>query len=150
MSKAVYAFLGVNVEGKKDILGLYLSESEGANFWLVGQLYICYRWCLNGFNQAIEAVYPKAEIQRCIVHQIRSSLRYVSWKDRKAVAKDLKTVYTANTQEDAQSALLEFDELWGKKYPHITQSWTNNWTELSTFFLTESASTRNTQNLSKS
>jgi len=89
---------------------------------------------LNGFNQAIEAVYPKAEIQRCIVHQIRSPLRYVSWKDRKAVAKDLKTIYTASTEEVAQIALTEFNDIWGKKYPHITQSWSNNWNELATFF----------------
>ena len=76
----------------------------------------------------------KAEIQRCIVHQIRSSLKFVSWKDRKAVAKDLKTIYSAATEEDAQLALTEFNDIWGKKYPHILQSWLNNWNELSTFF----------------
>ena len=79
-------------------------------------------------------LYPKAEIQRCIVHQIRSSLRYVSWKDRKAVARDLKTIYTAPTEEDAQLALTEFNDVWGQKYPHIAQSWLNNWNELTTFF----------------
>ncbi|RXJ84065.1 IS256 family transposase, partial [Arcobacter cloacae] len=89
---------------------------------------------LNGFNQAIQAVYPKAEIQRCIVHQIRSSLRYVSWRDRKAVARELKTIYTAPTEEDAQLALTEFNDVWGQKYPHIAQSWLNNWNELTTFF----------------
>jgi putative transposase len=104
---------------------------------------------LNGFNQAIQAVYLKAEIQRCIVHQIRSSLKFVSWKDRKAVAKDLKTIYSEATEEDAQLALTEFNDIWGQKYPHILQSWLNNWNELSTFFLTESASTRSTQNLFK-
>jgi putative transposase len=141
---AAYIMLGITIEGKKEILGIWIGENETSKYWLtllnelknrgVDDVLIFAIDGLNGFNQAIEAVYPKAEIQRCIVHQIRSSLRYVSWKDRKAVAKDLKTVYTASTEEDAQTALLEFDELWGKKYPHITQSWTNNWTELATFF----------------
>ena len=85
-------------------------------------------------NEAIQAVYPKAEIQRYIVHQIRNSLKFVSWKDRKQVAKDLKRVYTAPTEEDAQLALSEFDTIWGKKYPHIYQSWQSNWNELSTFY----------------
>jgi len=89
---------------------------------------------LNGFNEAIQAVYPKAEIQRCIVHQIRSSLKFVSWKDRKAVAKDLKSVYSAHNEEDAQLALADYNDIWGKKYPNITISWTNHWAELSTFF----------------
>jgi transposase-like protein len=141
---AAYIMLGITIEGKKEILGIWIGENETSKYWLtllnelknrgVDDVLIFAIDGLNGFNQAIQAVYPKAEIQRCIVHQIRSSLRYVSWKYRKAVAKDLKTVYTANTEEDAQTALLEFDELWGKKYPHITQSWTSNWTELATFF----------------
>jgi len=141
---AAYIMLGITIEGKKEILGIWIGENESSKYWLtllnelknrgVDDVLIFAIDGLNGFNQAIQAVYPKAEIQRCIVHQIRSSLRYVSWKDRKAVAKDLKTVYTASTEEDAQTALLEFDETWGKKYPHITQSWTNNWNELSTFF----------------
>lgn len=141
---AAYIMLGITLEGKKEILGIWIGENETSKYWLtllnelknrgVEDVLIFAIDGLNGFNQAIEAVYPKAEIQRCIVHQIRSSLRYVSWKDRKAVAADLKTVYTAATEEDAQSALLEFDELWGKKYPHITQSWTNNWNQLATFF----------------
>ncbi|WP_324171829.1 IS256 family transposase [Sulfurimonas sp.] len=83
---------------------------------------------------AIKAVYPKAEIQRCIVHQIRSSLKFVSWKDRKAVAKDLKSVYSSINEEDAQLALTDFNDIWGKRYPNITVSWTNHWAELSTFF----------------
>ncbi|MCG3686675.1 IS256 family transposase [Arcobacter lacus] len=141
---AAYIMLGVTLDGKKEILGIWIGENETSKYWLtllnelknrgVEDVLIFAIDGLNGFNQAIEAVYPKAEIQRCIVHQIRSSLRYVSWKDRKAVANDLKTVYTASTEEDAQTALLEFDELWGKKYPHITQSWTNNWNQLATFF----------------
>jgi len=141
---AAYIMLGITIEGKKEILGIWIGENETSKYWLtllnelknrgVDDVLIFAIDGLNGFNQAIEAVYPKAEIQRCIVHQIRSSLRYVSWKDRKAVAKNLKTIYTASTEEDAQSALLEFDELWGKKYPHITQSWSNHWNELATFF----------------
>ncbi|RXJ65126.1 IS256 family transposase [Halarcobacter ebronensis] len=141
---AAYIMLGITIEGKKEILGIWIGENETSKYWLtllnelknrgVDDVLIFAIDGLNGFNQAIQAVYPKAEIQRCIVHQIRSSLRYVSWKDRKAVSKDLKTVYTAHTEEDAQTALLEFDETWGKKYPHITQSWTSNWNELATFF----------------
>jgi putative transposase len=141
---AAYIMLGITLEGKKEILGIWIGENETSKYWLtllnelknrgVDDVLIFAIDGLNGFNQAIEAVYPKAEIQRCIVHQIRSSLRYVSWKDRKAVATDLKTVYTAPTEEDAQSALMEFNDVWGKKYPHITQSWTNNWNELATFF----------------
>jgi len=141
---AAYIMLGITLEGKKEIIGIWIGENETSKYWLtllnelknrgVEDVLIFAIDGLNGFNQAIEAVYPKAEVQRCIVHQIRASLRYVSWKDRKAVATDLKTIYTAPTEEDAQSALLEFNEIWGKKYPHITQSWTNNWNELATFF----------------
>jgi len=141
---AAYIMLGITLEGKKEIIGIWIGENETSKYWLtvlndiqkrgVQDVLIFAIDGLNGFNQAIEAVYPKAEIQRCIVYQIRSSLRYVSWKDRKAVATDLKTVYTAATEEDAQTALLEFYDVWGKKYPHITQSWTNNWNELATFF----------------
>jgi transposase-like protein len=141
---AAYIMLGITLEGKKEILGIWIGENETSKYWLtllnelknrgVDDVLIFAIDGLNGFNQAIEAVYPQAEIQRCIVHQIRSSLRYVSWKDRKAVAKDLKTVYTALTEEDAQITLSSFNNIWGKKYPHITQSWTNNWNELATFF----------------
>ena len=141
---AAYIMLGISLEGKKEIIGIWIGENETSKYWLgllnelknrgVQDVLIFAIDGLNGFNQAIEAVYPNAEIQRCIVHQIRSSLRYVSWKDRKTVAKDLKTVYTAPTEEDAQLALTEFHDIWGKKYPHITQSWTNNWNELATFF----------------
>jgi transposase-like protein len=141
---AAYIMLGITLEGKKEILGIWIGENETSKYWLtllnelknrgVDDVLIFAIDGLNGFNQAIEAIYPQAEIQRCIVHQIRSSLRYVSWKDRKAVAKDLKTVYTALTEEDAQITLSSFNNIWGKKYPHITQSWTNNWNELATFF----------------
>lgn len=141
---AAYIMLGVTLEGKKEIIGIWIGENESSKYWLtllnelknrgVDDVLIFAIDGLNGFNQAIQAVYPQAEIQRCIVHQIRSSLRYVSWKDRKAVAKDLKTVYQALTEEDAQLALREFNDIWGKKYPHISISWQTNWNELSTFF----------------
>lgn len=141
---AAYIMLGITLEGKKEILGIWIGENETSKYWLsllnelknrgVDDVLIFAIDGLNGFNQAIEAVYPKAEIQRCIVHQIRTSLRYVSWKDRKAVAADLKTIYTAATEEDAEQALVEFNDIWGNKYPNITQSWTNHWSELATFF----------------
>lgn len=141
---AAYIMLGITLEGKKEILGIWIGENETSKYWLtllnelknrgVEDILIFAIDGLNGFNQAIQAVYPKSEIQRCIVHQIRSSLKFVSWKDRKAVAKDLKTIYTAKTEEDAQLALTEFNDIWGSKYPHILQSWLNNWNELATFF----------------
>ncbi|PIF03734.1 MAG: IS256 family transposase, partial [Arcobacter sp.] len=141
---AAYIMLGVTLEGKKEILGIWIGENETSKYWLtvlndikkrgIEDVLIFAIDGLNGFNEAIKAVYPKAEIQRCIVHQIRTSLKFVSWKDRKAVAKDLKSVYSAHNEEDAQVALTEFNNIWGKKYPNITASWTNHWDELSTFF----------------
>jgi transposase-like protein len=129
---AAYIMLGITLEGKKEILGIWIGENETSKYWLtllnelknrgVEDVLIFAIDGLNGFKEAIQTVYPKAEIQRCIVHQIRSSLKFVSWKDRKAVAKDLKNVYGANTEQDSQTALLEFDKVWGKKYPHIAQS----------------------------
>jgi transposase-like protein len=141
---ACYIMLGVTLEGKKEIIGIWIGENETSKYWLtvlndikkrgVEDILIFAIDGLNGFSEAIGAVYPKAEIQRCIVHQIRNSLKFVSWKDRKAVAKDLKSVYTAYTEEDGQLALTEFNDIWGKKYPNIVLSWTTHWAELSTFF----------------
>ena len=141
---AAYIMLGITIEGKKEIIGIWIGENETSKYWLtvlndiqkrgIQDVLIFAIDGLNGFNEAIQAVYPKAEIQRCIVHQIRSSLRFVSWKDRKAVAKDLRSVYAAHNEEDAQLALTEFNDIWGKKYPNITTSWTTHWNELSTFF----------------
>ena len=141
---AAYIMLGITLEGKKEIIGIWIGENESAKYWLtvlndiqkrgIQDVLIFAIDGLNGFNEAIQAVYPKAEIQRCIVHQIRSSLKFVSWKDRKAVAKDLKSVYTALNEEDAQLALTDFNDIWGEKYPNITASWQTNWAELSTFF----------------
>lgn len=141
---AAYIMLGITLEGKKEIIGIWIGENETSKYWLtvlndiqkrgIQDVLIFAIDGLNGFNEAIKAVYPKAEIQRCIVHQIRSSLRFVSWKDRKAVAKDLKSVYSAHNEEDAQIALTEFNDIWGKKYPNITTSWTTHWNDLATFF----------------
>jgi putative transposase len=141
---AAYIMLGVTSEGIKEIIGIWIGENETSKYWLsllneiknrgVEDVLIFAIDGLNGFNEAIQVVYPQAEIQRCIVHQIRSSLKFVSWKDRKAIAKDLKSVYTANTEEQALVNLNEFDKIWGKKYPHIKLSWEKHWTELSTFF----------------
>jgi len=141
---ACYIMLGVTLEGKKEIIGIWIGENETSKYWLtvlndikkrgIEDVLIFAIDGLNGFNEAIKAVYPQAEIQRCIVHQIRSSLKFVSWKDRRTVAKDLKSVYSALTEEDAQIALTEFNDIWGKKYPNITVSWQNHWAELSTFF----------------
>ena len=141
---AAYIMLGITLEGKKEIIGIWIGENETSKYWLtvlndiqkrgIQDVLIFAIDGLNGFNEAIQAVYPKAEIQRCIVHQIRSSLKFVSWKDRKAVAKDLKSVYTALNEEDAQIALTEFNDIWGNKYPNITASWQTHWNELATFF----------------
>jgi transposase-like protein len=141
---AAYIMLGITLEGKKEIIGIWIGENETSKYWLtvlndiqkrgIQDVLIFAIDGLNGFDEAIQAVYPKAEIQRCIVHQIRSSLKFVSWKDRKAVAKDLKSVYAAHNEEDAQIALNEFNDIWGKKYPNITASWTTHWNELATFF----------------
>ncbi len=141
---AAYIMLGITLEGKKEIIGIWIGENETSKYWLtvlndiqkrgVQDILIFAIDGLNGFNEAIKAVYPKAEIQRCIVHQIRSSLKFVSWKDRKEVAKDLKSVYSAHNEEDAQLALADFNDIWGNKYPNITASWQTHWVELSTFF----------------
>jgi transposase-like protein len=141
---AAYIMLGITLEGKKEILGIWIGENETSKYWLtvlndvkrrgVEDVLIFAIDGLNGFNEAIKAVYPKAEIQRCIVHQIRNSLKFVSYKDRKAVAKDLKSVYTALDEASGQLALTEFNNIWHKKYPNIAMSWTNHWDELSTFF----------------
>jgi len=141
---AAYIMLGVTLEGKKEIIGIWIGENETSKYWLtvlndvkrrgVDDVLIFAIDGLNGFSEAIKAVYPKAEIQRCIVHQIRNSLKFVSYKDRKAVAKDLKSVYTALDEASGQLALTQFNDIWHKKYPNIAVSWTNHWDELSTFF----------------
>ncbi|MCT7649197.1 IS256 family transposase [Aliarcobacter butzleri] len=144
VSKAVYTVLGVNMEGKKDILGLYLSESEGANFWLsvltdlnnrgLNDILIASVDGLKGFPEAIKTIFPNTEVQLCIIHQIRNSIRYVASKNHKEFMKDLKPVYQAVSKEAAEDALLKLDEKWGKLYPIVLQSWNNKWENLSVYF----------------
>ena len=144
VSKAVYTVLGVNMEGKKDILGLYLSESEGANFWLsvltdlnnrgLQDILIASVDGLKGFPEAIKTIFPKTEVQLCIIHQIRNSIRYVASKNHKEFMNDLKPVYQAVSKEAAEDALLALDEKWGKLYPIVLQSWNNKWENLSVYF----------------
>ncbi len=143
INKAVYVALGIDLTGRKDILGLWISENEGAKFWLnnftemknrgLKDILIACSDNLTGMSEAISAVYPETEHQLCIVHQIRSSLAYVSYKDRKKVAADLKLVYGSVTEDEALSALSDFDLKWGKQYPHIAKSWQNNWGNLVVF-----------------
>ena len=144
VSKAVYTVLGVNMEGKKDILGLYLSESEGANFWLsvltdlnnrgLQDILIASVDGLKGFPEAIKAIFPKTEVQLCIIHQIRNSIRYVASKNHKEFMSDLKPVYQAVSKEVAEQELQKLDEKWGKLYPIVIQSWQNKWENLSVYF----------------
>lgn len=143
-TKAVYCLIGVNREGIKDLLGMYIGEAESARFWLsvlndiqrrgVQDILIASIDNLKGFSQAIEAVFPKTKVQLCIVHQIRNSLKYVSYKDRQAVVNSLKEIYQANDKDQAEKALARFDEQWTKKYPYIIKSWLENWDRLSQMF----------------
>jgi len=144
VNKAVHMVIGVDMNGKKDMLGMWIDREEGAKFWLkvitelknrgVKDIFIACVDGLKGFPEAIEAVYPKTRIQLCIVHMVRNSLRYVSWKDRKAVAGDLKAVYKAVTEEDGERSLTTFEEKWDEKYPLIGKSWRNNWGRVIPFF----------------
>lgn len=143
-AKAVYLALGISMEGEKEILGLWIAQTEGAKFWLqvvtelknrgVQDIFIACVDGLKGFPDAIEAVYPKTAVQLCIVHMVRHSLNYVSWKLRKAVAADLKTVYASSTVDEAAIRLDEFDDKWGAEYPTIIKSWRSNWARITPFF----------------
>ena len=144
VKKAVYIALGYNREGYKEILGMWVGENESSKYWLLvlnqlkerglEDILIVSTDNLSGFSQAIESVYPKTEIQKCIIHQIRNSTKFVSYRDIKELMKDLKTVYKASTEELALSNLDIFEEKWGKKYPMCVNSWRNNWAELATYF----------------
>ena len=144
IKKAVYIALGIDMDGKRDVLGMYVGENESAKFWLniinglknrgVQDILITCVDGLSGFPQAIEAVFPQTEIQHCIIHQIRNSTKYVSYKDLKALMADLKLVYMAPTEEAAREHLEEFGEKWDSKYPKIRKSWTEKWATLSTYF----------------
>jgi putative transposase len=143
-SKAVYTVLALNLEGKKEILGLYLSENEGANFWLsvltdlqnrgVNDILIACVDGLTGFPEAITSIYPNTEVQLCVIHQIRNSIKYVASKHHKAFMADLKPVYRAVSKEAAETALDELEEKWGQQYPVVLQSWRRKWDNLSHYF----------------
>ena len=144
VKKAVYIALGYNTEGYKEILGMWVGENESSKYWLLvlnqlkerglEDILIVSTDNLSGFGQAIESVYPKTEIQKCIIHQIRNSTKFVSYRDIKELMKDLKTVYKASTEKLILSNLDIFEEKWGKKYPMCVNSWRNNWAELATYF----------------
>ena len=143
-NKALYNVLAITVDGKKELLGMYVAESEGAKFWLqvltdlknrgVEDVLIACIDNLKGFSEAIETVFPKTEIQVCVVHQVRNSLRYVASKDTKEFLRDLKEVYKASTKSLAEASLLSLSSKWGKKYPIVIKSWEANWEKLSTYF----------------
>lgn len=143
-SKAVYCLIGINRDGIKDLLGMYIGQAESARFWLsvlndiqrrgVQDILIASIDNLKGFSQAIEAVFPKTKVQLCIVHQIRNSLKYVPYKDRRYVVISLQEIYQANDKTQAEKALARFDEQWSKKYPYIMKSWLDNWDKLSQMF----------------
>ncbi len=144
VSKAVYTILGLNVEGKKELLGLYLSESEGANYWLavltdlhnrgVEDILIACVDGLTGFPEAIATIYPNTEVQQCVIHQIRNSLKYVASKHQKEFMADLKPVYRAVSKEAAEMELDRLESKWGQQYPIVLRSWRNKWENLSVYF----------------
>jgi putative transposase len=143
-NKAVYLALGINLEGEKELLGLWIAATEGSKFWLsvfndlksrgVQDCFIACVDGLKGLPEAIEAVFPHTQVQLCIVHKLRNSFKYVTWKDRKAVAKDLRAVYGAGTLAEAEQALESFSENWDAKYPAISPSWRADWERLTVFF----------------
>lgn len=143
-NKALYIALGINMEGRKEVLGFYLSETEGAKFWMgvltdlknrgVNDIFIACMDGLTGFPDAVRAVFPQTKIQLCIVHMIRNSTKFVSYKDLKAICKDLKKIYTASTEEEALLSLDDFGKAWNSKYSMIQKSWLDHWDDLSEFF----------------
>ena len=144
VKKAVYIAIGIDLDGKKDVLGMWVGEDESAKFWAsvlnslrnrgVQDIFIACTDNLTGFSAAIEAVFPKSEIQNCIIHQLRDSSKYVSYKDLKELIADLKAVYAAADEQAALNALDTFTQRWNKKYPKNSQSWRENWANLSTYF----------------
>lgn len=144
LNKAFYLALGVNTQGQKELLGIWVSQNEGAKFWLnvltelknrgLEDIFIACVDGLKGFPEAIEAAFPKTQVQLCIVHMVRHSLRFVCWKNRKEVAADLRKIYSSATVEDAEIALTEFSEKWDEKYPTISKSWLTHWHNITPFF----------------
>ena len=144
INKSIYLALGVNLEGHKELLGLWIAETEGAKLWLnvltelqnrgVKDILIACVDGLKGFPDAIATVFPKTQVQLCIVHMVRNSLKFVPWKDYKAVTSGLKGIYQSSTEEEALNALDQFGDLWDAKYPQISKSWRSNWENLNTLF----------------
>ena len=144
IKKSLYLALGVNLEGHKELLGMWLAENEGAKFWLsvltelrsrgVNDILIACVDGLKGFPEAISSEYPHTQVQLCIVHMVRNSMRFVPWKDYKAVTADLKRIYQAATEQEALAELERFETKWDEEYPQISKSWRNNWGNLNTFF----------------
>jgi len=142
--KSVYVALGVNFDGRKEVLGLWIAENEGAKFWMgvlneiknrgVKDILFACMDGLGGFPEAVRSVYPDTRVQLCIVHMVRNSTKFVSYKDLKKVCADLKKIYSANTEKTARDALEEFGEIWNKKYPMIYKSWDHHWSDLAEFF----------------
>ncbi|WP_145509125.1 IS256 family transposase [Yersinia alsatica] len=144
INKSVFLALGINLEGQKELLGMWMAENEGAKFWLnvltelknrgLQDIFIACVDGLKGFPEAINSVYPQTHIQLCIIHMVRNSLKYVSWKDYKGVTRDLKAVYQSATEEAALQSLAAFSQSWDDKYPQISKSWRAHWENLNTFF----------------
>lgn len=144
VNKAAYVVIGIDLDGHKDVLGIWIGENESAKFWLhvlnelknrgVQDILITSVDNLRGFTEAISACYPKTEIQKCVIHQIRNSIKYVSYKDLKKITSELKPIYKAPTEQAALEELEQFEQAWGSKYPLMVRSWRNNWDEIATFF----------------
>ena len=144
ISRAVYCVIGLNQEGYKELLGMYIGVNEGARFWLqvhtdlhnrgVEDIFIACIDNLSGFADAIQSIFPDSEVQSCVVHQVRNSVKYFSYKDVKAFLKDLKQVYQASTKELAEKHLSQIEATWGKRYPKVIESWNKNWDKLSAYF----------------
>ncbi len=144
VNKAAYLAIGIGMEGIKEVLGIWIEKNEGAKFWLsvftelknrgMHDVLIACVDGLKGLPEAIESVFPQAEVQLCIVHMVRNSLKFVSYKDRKKIASDLKNVYRAATVEQAEEALKDFEETWDSRYPMISKSWRSNWSRIIPFF----------------
>ncbi|OJW72871.1 MAG: IS256 family transposase [Candidatus Amoebophilus sp. 36-38] len=144
VSKAVYCVLAVNQQGNKDLLGMYVGDSESSSFWLnvltelqnrgIGDILIACIDNLTGFKEAIEVAFPKTEIQQCVIHQVRNSMKYISYKDSKEFLAELKLIYQAGTKDMAENYLLALSQKWESKYPLVIKSWTKNWNELSAYF----------------
>ena len=144
INKTVYLAVGLNREGKKEVLGMWLGKKESSSFWMsvltdlkargVEDILITATDNLNGFTQTIRSIFPESKTQICVVHQIRNACKYVAWKDRKKFSADMKYIYTAPTKQAAESALIDFAQKWEAKYAYSIQSWRNNWDELTVFF----------------